>query len=71
MTEPQSQLAKYAHLMREPDAAQGWDLAKQAWHTHGLIVLNLPEVERRHGWVAAKTARNLGEQLFGKRGGRK
>lgn len=68
--QPQSQLAPVAHLMREPDAAQGWELAREAWHTHGLIVLNLPELERRHGWVAARTGRNLAEQVFGKRGSR-
>jgi len=62
-----SSLAKYAHLHREPDAAQGWDLAREAWHNHGLVVLNLAELENRQGWAAARQARNLAEQCFGKR----
>ena len=67
MTQPQSQLGKYAHLFREPDTAEGWEIARKAWHDHGLLVLFLPEVEKRNGWVAARSARNLGEQLFGQR----
>lgn len=67
MTQPQSQLARYAHLHREPDAEQAWGLARDAWHTHGIAVLNVAEVEKRRGWVAARMARNLAEECFGKR----
>jgi hypothetical protein len=65
----QSSLARHAHMMREPDAADGWELARDAWHTHGIAMFNLTELERRQGWSAARQARNLAEQAFGKRRG--
>jgi len=37
-----SSLAKYAETMREPDPAKRRELAKQAWHEHGILVV-LPE----------------------------
>lgn len=67
MTAPRSFLAPYADSMREPQPDQGWQAAHDAWHTHGIVLLNLAEVEKRRGWVAAKQARNLAEQCFGKR----
>lgn len=68
MTQPQSQLAPFAHLMREPDSEQAWEIARRAWHDHGLLVVSLRSAEARAGWVAARQARTLGEQIFGKRG---
>ena len=67
MSDVRSQLAHLAPLCREPQPGEGWAIAKDAWHTHGIVVLNLAEVEARHGWVAARSARNLAEQCFGKR----
>lgn len=67
MSNAQSSLAPYAHLNHEPDPDRAWALAKQAWHDHGILLVNLSEAEARAGWVAARQARNLGEQIFGKR----
>jgi hypothetical protein len=64
----QSQLAKYAHMFREPDPSKAWEMSKKFWHETGILVLILPQVDARAGYVAARTARNLGEQIFGKRG---
>jgi hypothetical protein len=60
-------LAPFAHLMREANSDEGWELARQAWQNQGLFVVNIAAVEQRKGWVAARSARNLAEQLFGKR----
>jgi len=60
-------LASRAHLMREPNSDEGWELARQAWQNQGLLVINIAAVEQRKGWVAARSARNLAEGLFGKR----
>lgn len=69
MTQPQSQLAKYAHLSRQPDPTQAFELARQAWHDHGIVCINPVDQRDKIGWVAARIARNLGEQCFGKRKG--
>jgi hypothetical protein len=67
MNAPRSCLAPYAESMRDVHPDQGWEAARDAWHTHGLVLLNLAEVEQRRGWAAARQARNLAEQCFGKR----
>jgi hypothetical protein len=36
-----SHLAPFAAQMREPDPADGRRLARESWHTHGLIMLRL------------------------------
>ena len=67
MSGVRSSLSRFAHLGREPDADEGWRVAKAAWHTHGLLLVNPAEAEKRHGWVAGREAKNLGEKLYGKR----
>jgi hypothetical protein len=64
---PQSSLARYAPLWAQEHREQGWELARAAWHTHGLVLLNLGDVEAKQGWVAARDARNLAERCYGKR----
>lgn len=62
-----SSLASVAKFWREPDPDEAWRIAEAAWHEHGLALFNLAEVEKRKGWVAARSARNLAEQCFGRR----
>lgn len=62
-----SSLAPLAPLAREIQPDQAWEVAHAAWHDHGIVMLNLAEVETRRGWAAARQARNLAEQCFGKR----
>jgi len=67
MTDLRSSLAPFAPSMRDIQPDQGWDAARRAWHDEGLILLNPAELESRVGWVAARMARNLAEQAYGKR----
>jgi len=43
-------------------------MASDLWHRHGIPVLPLSAVETKRGWAAAKRARQLAEECFGKRG---
>lgn len=40
MNQPQSTLGKFAHLSREPSPAEAWELARKAWHDHGIVCIN-------------------------------
>lgn len=62
-----SSLAPLAPSMREPDPANARRAAVEAWHAHGLVLLNPDEIERTHGWAAAQEVRNLGNLYLGKR----
>lgn len=61
-----SPLARHAHLSREPDDVQGRKAAREAWHTHGLILIR---PEWLPGWADRKQAEILAEKIHGKRGG--
>ncbi len=58
-----SNLARYAHLSREPDPAHARSAAKAAWHQHGLVLINLDWL----GWADRKQAEMLAEKLHGAR----
>lgn len=60
-------LTKYAPLMREPDPAVSHDLRTDAFHREGIVCISLKEMEEKHGWLAAKQLRLLGEQMFGRK----
>lgn len=65
-----SSLDPIGHLSNDPDLERSWEKMRSAWHEHGIVCLDPEQVELRVGWVAARMARNLGEQVFGKRKGR-
>lgn len=62
-----SPLGKYSHLWREPDPVASHDLRAEAFHKEGIVCISLAEMEEKHGWVAARQLRQLGEQRFGKK----
>lgn len=62
-----SSLSKYAHLWREVDPVASQDMRAEAFHKEGIVCISLREMEEKHGWVAAKHLRQLGEQRFGKK----
>lgn len=62
-----SSLSAYAHLANDPDPDGAWDIAKHAWQRHGIAIFVLPLVDQKRGWAAAKRARQLAEEIFGKR----
>jgi len=62
-----STLGRYAHLSQEPQPGQGWDACAEAWHRHGIILLNPTQIEERRGYLASKQAVLLAEQCYGKR----
>lgn len=61
-------LTRYAPLMRDPDPERSFKTAKEAFHKDGIVLIKLEDMERLHGWSAARQLRNLGEQYFGKVG---
>lgn len=61
-------LTRFAPLMRDPDPIRSFTTAKDAFHKEGIVLIKLEDMERLHGWSAARQLRNLGEQYFGKAG---
>lgn len=59
-----SPLARFAALGQEPDPANARRAARDAWHTHGLILIN---PEWLTGWADRRQAELLAEKLHGKR----
>ena len=68
MTQFRTNLSQFAHLMRDENPDAAWEFAHKLWQEHGIVVLVLPDVERKRGWSAAKQARNLVETCYGKIG---
>jgi hypothetical protein len=66
-SKPRSTLAQFANSMRDADPDGAWKFCRDAWHEQGVLILFIPQIDKRAGFVAARTAQNLGEQLFGKR----
>lgn len=64
-----SSLAPFGHLANDPDPDAAWKLAEDAWHDHGVPVFILPLVDQKRGWSTARRARQLAEEVFGKRKG--
>jgi hypothetical protein len=64
MTALRSPLARHAHLSHEPDPAAARRAARDAWHKHGLILIN---PEWLPGWADRKQAEILAEKLHGRR----
>lgn len=69
--ELRTSLTTFARQMNDPDPDGAWKFAKSLWEQHGLVVLFLPDVERKAGWSAARSGRNLAEICYGKRNGGK
>lgn len=61
----QSTLAPFARLHHQPDPAAAKRAAREAWHQHGLILINPTWLQN---WTDQKQAEILAEKLFGKRG---
>ena len=59
-----SSLASYAALGREPDAEASRKLAREAWHKHGLIVIDTMWLG---GWADRRQAELLAEKAHGRR----
>lgn len=72
MTQPNSNLSstlsRFSNLMRDPDPDGAWKFAQELWQKHGIVVFVLSDVDRKRGWSAAKNARNLAENCYGKAG---
>ena len=64
MGSPRSCLAQFAALAREPDPATMRKLAREAWHKHGLIVLDTMWLG---GWADRRQAEMLAEKAHGRR----
>ena len=63
---PQSTLAPFAHLMREPHNEHARAAARAAWQTHGLILINPSWLT---SWVERQQITNIADKLHGKRKG--
>ncbi|WP_347269951.1 hypothetical protein, partial [Rhizorhabdus histidinilytica] len=59
-----SPLAPFASLGQEPDAAHARKAAREAYHAHGIVLIN---PEWLSGWADRKQLEILAEKLFGKR----
>ncbi len=59
-----SPLARFATLGHEPDPANARRAAREAWHQHGLILINPDWLQ---GWGDKRQAELLAEKLHGKR----
>jgi hypothetical protein len=57
----------HANLFQDPDPQRAFELARDAFHRHGIVCIPIAAMEAKAGWVAARNLRNLGEQYFGKR----
>ena len=57
-------LARFAALGNEPQDANARKAARDAWHKHGIVLIN---PEWLSGWADRKQAEILAERLFGKR----
>ena len=60
-----SSLARFAHLSREPNLHNARQVAREAWQSAGLILIN-PEWL---GWSDRQQAVLIAEKLHGKRKG--
>ena len=57
-------LARFAALGNEPQDANARKAARDAWHKHGIVLINPGWLS---GWADRKQAEILAERLFGKR----
>ncbi|QTH21981.1 hypothetical protein HRJ34_00105 [Rhizorhabdus wittichii] len=57
-------LARFATLGQEPDPAHARKAAHEAYHAHGIVLIN---PEWLTGWADRKQLEILAEKLFGKR----
>ncbi len=57
-------LARFASLSEEPDPANARRAAREAYHAHGIVLIN---PEWLSGWADRKQLEILAEKLFGKR----
>ncbi|MBB4857180.1 hypothetical protein HNO88_000487 [Novosphingobium chloroacetimidivorans] len=57
-------LTRFSALMQEPDPANARRAAREAWHSHGLILIN---PEWLNGWADRCQAELLAEKCHGKR----
>ena len=59
-----SPLSRFSTLGHEPDDANARKAARDAWHKHGIALINPSWFS---GWADRKQAEILAEKLFGKR----
>lgn len=64
----QSSLAPIAPACREPCDANARKAARDAWHKHGIVLVNPAWLQ---SWTDQKQAELLAEKLFGQRKGAK
>ncbi|WP_347271871.1 hypothetical protein [Rhizorhabdus histidinilytica] len=57
-------LARFASLSEEPDPAHARRAAREAYHAHGIVLIN---PEWLTGWADRKQLEILAEKLFGRR----
>jgi hypothetical protein len=59
-----SALSRFAALGHEPDPANARRAARDAWHDHGIVLINPKWLQ---SWADRKQAELLAEKLHGKR----
>ncbi len=59
-----SALGRYAHLHRDANPVDARVAARDAWHRHGIVLIN---PEWFTSWTDRKQAELLAEKLHGKR----
>jgi len=59
-----SPLSRFASLGQEPQDANARKAARDAWHMHGLVLINPTWLS---GWADRKQLEILAEKMFGKR----
>lgn len=58
-----SPLAKFTHLMQDPNPDGAREFCRKLWLDHGILVVMPAKV----GWVEAVRAKQMAEELYGKR----